>query len=50
MGEGRQRASVRVRAMQCTEVGVTVSAKAGRCMNAHVVMQGNHRKDEGKRV
>ena len=50
VGEGGERASVRARAMQCAEVGVTVSAKAGRRVNVRVVVQGNCGKDEGKRV
>ena len=49
-GEGGERASVRARAMQCTEGGTTVSVKAGRRVNVRVVVQGNCGKDEGKRV
>ena len=36
--------------MQCAEVGATVSVKLGRHMNTHVVVQGNHGKDEGMRA
>ena len=39
---------MRARAVQCTEVGVTVSTKVGRCVNVCVVVQGNRGKDEGK--
>ena len=49
-GEGRERASVRARAVQCTKGGTTVSMKAGRRVNVHVVVQGNRGKDEGKRA
>ena len=49
-GEGGERASVRVRAVQCTKGGTTVSVKAGRRVNVHVVVQGNRGKDEDKRA
>ena len=41
---------MRARAVQCAEVGTTVSVKAGRRMNVRVVVQGNCGKDEGKRA
>ena len=41
---------MRARAVQCAEVGATVSAKAGRRVNARVVVQGNRGKDKGKRA
>jgi hypothetical protein len=46
-GEDRERTSVRVRAVQCAEVGATVSTKAGRRVDVYMVVQGNRGKDEG---